>query len=93
MLCSMPSTQQLIRISASSAATALTAANAFVNLGLKAVGYEYINTDDTWSATTRAANGTLVPDPTKWPNGIAVVAAEIHAMGLKMGKHLEAILV
>ena len=34
---------------ASSAATALAAANAFVNLGLKAVGYEYINTDDTWS--------------------------------------------
>jgi kynurenine formamidase len=73
-------------ISASSAATALTAANAFVSLGLKAVGYEYINTDDTWSNMTRAANGTLVPDLNKWPNGIAVVAAEIHSMGLKMGE-------
>lgn len=35
---------------------------------------------------TRAANGTLVPDSNKWPNGIAVIAAEIHSMGLKMGR-------
>jgi len=34
---------------ASSASTALAAANAFVSLGLKAVGYEYVNIDDGWS--------------------------------------------
>jgi len=68
----------------SSAATALTAANAFVSLGLKAVGYEYINTDDTWSNMSRV-NGLLSPDNTKWPNGIAAVATEIHGLGLKMG--------
>lgn len=56
-----------------------------MSLGLKAVGYQYINTDDTWSNMTRAANGTLVADSNKWPNGIAPVAAEIHSMGLKIG--------
>ncbi|TAQ83898.1 hypothetical protein B7494_g7776 [Chlorociboria aeruginascens] len=68
----------------SSAATALAAANAFVGLGLKDAGYEYINTDDTWSSSARV-NGTLVPDPTKWPNGVKAVADEIHALGLKIG--------
>jgi alpha-galactosidase len=56
-----------------------------VSLGLKAVGYEYINIDDTWSSKSRAFDGTLVPDSKKWPNGIAAVATEIHGMGLKMG--------
>ncbi|KAE9376501.1 glycoside hydrolase family 27 protein [Stipitochalara longipes BDJ] len=69
----------------SSAATAIAAANAFVSLGLKAVGYEYINIDDTWSSKSRGSDGTLVPDPNKWPNGITAVATEIHGMGLKMG--------
>jgi len=68
----------------SSAATALAAANAFVSLGLKTAGYQYINIDDTWSAKSRV-NGLLSPDSTKWPNGIASVATTIHGMGLKMG--------
>jgi alpha-galactosidase len=73
------------KILGSSAATALSAANAFVNLGLKAVGYQYINTDDTWSNTSRV-NGLLSPDSNKWPNGIKAVADEIHGMDLKMGE-------
>jgi alpha-galactosidase len=56
-----------------------------VSLGLKDVGYEYINTDDTWSSKKRSSDGSLVPDPVKWPNGIAAVATEIHGMGLKIG--------
>ncbi|KAN0112209.1 glycoside hydrolase family 27 protein [Hyaloscypha variabilis] len=69
----------------SSAQTAIAAANAFVSLGLKAAGYEYINIDDTWSSKSRGSDGTLIPDPKKWPNGIAAVATEIHNMSLKMG--------
>lgn len=68
----------------SSAATALAAANAFVSLGLKAAGYQYINIDDTWSNSSRV-NGLLVPDSNKWPNGIKSVADTIHGLGLKMG--------
>ncbi|KAK7177996.1 alpha-galactosidase [Paraphaeosphaeria sporulosa] len=68
----------------SSANTALAAANAFVTLGLKDVGYQYINIDDAWSTSSRG-NGLLVPDPNKWPNGIKPVTTKIHNMGLKMG--------
>ncbi len=55
-----------------------------MSLGLKAAGYEYINIDDTWSNMSRV-DGLLSPDTTKWPNGIASVAATIHGLGLKMG--------
>jgi alpha-galactosidase len=57
-----------------------------VSLGLKDVGYIYVNTDDTWASKSRASDGSLVPDPSKWPNGIAAVATQIHGMGLKMGQ-------
>lgn len=67
------------------AAAALAAANAFVSLGLKELGYTYVNIDDCWSTKSRAENGSLVPDPTKWPNGVAAVASRIHNMGLKFG--------
>ena len=81
---SLRSYRMLMGLPAASAATAITAANLFVSLGLKAVGYEYINTDDTWSQKSRV-NGLLTPDASKWPNGIAAVATEIHGKGLKMG--------
>lgn len=69
---------------AASADTAITTANKFVSLGLKDAGYIYINIDDTWSTKSRS-NGQLVPDPSKWPNGIASVATQLHGMGFKMG--------
>jgi alpha-galactosidase len=52
---------------------------------LNKIGYEYVNIDDTWSSKTRDSNGNLVADTTKWPNGIADVTAQIHALGLKFG--------
>jgi alpha-galactosidase len=76
----------LIPVSASAANTALAAANAFVALGLKDVGYQYINIDDAWSTMSRG-NGLLVPDPNKWPNGITPVAKRIHDIGLKLGMY------
>jgi alpha-galactosidase len=72
----------------SSAATALTAANAFMSLGLKDFGYEYINTDDTWSNMSRV-NGLLSSDNTKWPNGIVAMATKIHRLGLKFGLYTD----
>lgn len=41
---------------------------------------------DTWSSKSLASDGTLVPGPTKWPNGIAAVAIQIYGKGLKMGQ-------
>ncbi|KAH7064786.1 glycoside hydrolase superfamily [Macrophomina phaseolina] len=68
-----------------SADSALAAANAFIQLGLQDLGYEYINLDDGWSTMTRDADGNLVADPKKFPNGVKNVSDQIHALGLKFG--------
>lgn len=68
-----------------SAESALAAANAFVQLGLQDLGYTYINLDDGWSTMARDADGNLVPDPNKFPNGMKNVSDQIHALGLKFG--------
>ena len=70
---------------AATATVALNTANAFVSLGLKDLGYEYVNIDDCWANLNRDSSGNLVPNPSKWPNGIKAVADQIHGMGLKMG--------
>ena len=64
---------------------ALDTANKFVSLGLKDVGYSYVNIDDCWSTKSRNSSGFLVADPSKWPNGIRSVTQKIHGMGLKFG--------
>lgn len=71
---------------ASTAADALSAANAFVSLGLNKLGYTYVNIDDCWSTMARDSSGNLVADPSKWPNGIKNVSDQIHALGLKFGE-------
>ncbi|KAJ7072367.1 glycoside hydrolase [Mycena amicta] len=59
----------------------LAAANQFVSLGLK----------DCWSITTRnASTKQIIPDSTKFPNGIASVATQIHNLGLKFGIYSDA---
>ncbi|MDR3261809.1 MAG: glycoside hydrolase family 27 protein [Tannerella sp.] len=60
-------------------------ADAFVSLGLKDAGYEYIVLDDGWMAMERDAQGNLVPHPEKFPNGIKAVADYVHSKGLKFG--------
>lgn len=60
-------------------------ADAFVERGLKDVGYEYLVIDDCWSLRSRDENGKLVPDPAKFPNGMKAVADYVHAKGLKLG--------
>lgn len=60
-------------------------ADAMVESGMKDAGYEYINIDDNWMAATRDANGDLVPDPTRFPDGIKGVADYVHGKGLKLG--------
>lgn len=62
----------------------LNAAQKIVSLGFKDLGYDYVVMDDCWSAG-RNASGYLVPDPAKFPHGIASLADQIHALGLKIG--------
>ncbi|KAJ5837124.1 Aldolase-type TIM barrel [Penicillium robsamsonii] len=65
----------------------LTAANEVVNLGLKDLGYEYVNIDDCWSIKDKRDESTkrIIPDPSKFPGGISGVAKQVHDLGLKIG--------
>ncbi|KAF2204002.1 alpha-galactosidase 1 [Delitschia confertaspora ATCC 74209] len=65
----------------------ITAAEKFVELGLKDVGYEYVNIDDCWQVKDRRDSVThrLIPDPTRFPDGIKGTADKIHKLDLKIG--------
>ncbi|PKY08682.1 putative alpha-galactosidase B [Aspergillus campestris IBT 28561] len=65
----------------------MTAANQFVELGLKDLGYEYINIDDCYSEKNSRDSETnrIKPDLNKFPDGISGLAEQIHALGLKVG--------
>ena len=51
-----------------------TMADLLVSEGYKDKGYEYVNVDDCWMSKERDANGSLVPDPDRFPNGISGLA-------------------
>ncbi|MEV1023400.1 NPCBM/NEW2 domain-containing protein [Streptomyces sp. NPDC050264] len=65
-------------------------ADLFVDKGLKDAGYQYVNLDDCWALSARDANGKLVPDPARFPNGIKAVADYVHSKGLKLGIYTSA---
>ncbi|MGW2742213.1 NPCBM/NEW2 domain-containing protein [Streptomyces sp. NPDC001450] len=65
-------------------------ADLFVDKGLKDAGYRYVNLDDCWALPNRDANGKLVPDPARFPNGIKAVADYVHGKGLKLGIYTSA---
>ncbi len=62
-------------------------ADSLVKNGYKDAGYEYIVIDDCWSLRERDAQGNLVADPKKFPNGMKAVADYIHGKGLKFGMY------
>src|ERR1019366_9211294 len=69
----------------------LQQAQALKNSGLAAAGYNYVLLDDFWylnPQTTVDANGYWAPDTNKFPGGLAALAAQVHAMGLKFGAYL-----
>ncbi len=59
-------------------------ANTFVDLGLRDVGYQYINMDDCWHGF-RDSCGYITPNPVRFPNGMKVVGDYLHDRGLKFG--------
>ncbi|MEU6260716.1 NPCBM/NEW2 domain-containing protein [Streptomyces sp. NPDC047043] len=65
-------------------------ADIFVEKGLKDAGYQYVNLDDCWALPSRDADGRLVPDPVRFPNGIKAVADYVHSKGLKLGIYTSA---
>ncbi|GAA1914565.1 glycoside hydrolase family 27 protein [Streptantibioticus ferralitis] len=63
---------------------------ALVRSGLAVKGYNTVTTDDCWMTKTRDASGNLVSDPQKFPDGMAYVGRQLHAMGLKFGIYEDA---
>eukprot|EP00660_Eupelagonema_oceanica_P008675 gene8675-10786_t len=63
--------------------------DAFVSLGLPALGYGYWNLDDLWSKG-RYANGTIYADKSKFPTGtLRPLADYVHSKGLKFGAYTD----
>jgi alpha-galactosidase len=63
----------------------LSNAKALISTGLAADGYDYVILDDCWMAENRSASGELQPRKAAFPNGIAWLAKQVHALGLKIG--------
>ncbi len=64
------------------------AADAMVEKGLLASGYEYLVIDDCWSKRQRdPVTNRIVADPERFPNGMKAVADYVHSKGLKFGMY------
>jgi len=59
--------------------------DAYVTSGMKDAGYTYFVLDDGWMGMERDANGQLIADPKKFPNGMKAFADYVHSRGLKFG--------
>lgn len=67
----------------------LGTASVVKNIGLRDVGYYYIILDDTWS-DGRSSNSSLIPDATKFPNGMFYLGDTLHAEGFGFGIYSDA---
>jgi len=64
-------------------------ADAMVASGMKDVGYQYLVIDDCWQVD-RDANGRIVADPERFPEGMKALADYVHSKGLKFGLYTDA---
>ncbi|MGV9365879.1 NPCBM/NEW2 domain-containing protein [Amycolatopsis sp. NPDC003731] len=65
-------------------------ADIFVDKGLKAAGYEYVNVDDCWAEPERDADGRMQANKARFPGGIKALADYVHSKGLKFGIYTSA---
>jgi len=63
----------------------LQIADSMVSDGFLAAGYEYVNIDDCYLASTRDSKGNLIPDPVRFPHGLRWLGDQLHSKGLKFG--------
>ncbi|CAI6334254.1 unnamed protein product [Periconia digitata] len=69
----------------------LDAARGLVDLGLRDAGYRYVNVDDCWARAERdPVSHELVPDSERFPEGMKMLADEVHGLGLKFGVYSSA---
>lgn len=67
----------------------LSQADKLVELGLADLGYTFVNIDDGWQ-NGRGEDGLVNINTQRFPNGMADLAAKIHARGLKAGIYTDA---
>eukprot|EP01043_Picozoa_sp_COSAG02_P014760 COSAG02_NODE_614_length_19515_cov_6.651937_15_plen_269_part_00 len=61
-------------------------ADAMVKGGFRDAGYKIVWIDDCWALKERnATDGRLVPDPSRWPHGLKVVADYVHSLDMQLG--------
>lgn len=74
-------------------------ADALVESGLSAVGYDIINLSEGWMAECfrlgtcgdgRDATGTIMADPDRYPSGVAALSAYVRSKGLHFGVYFDA---
>jgi len=66
-------------------------ADAMAANGMQKLGYRAVNIDDCWMSPQRDPHtGELVPDPKKFPQGMAAVADYLHARGFTLGIYEDA---
>ena len=71
----------------------VTVAENINSLGLRKLGYEYVNIDDCWSDKVKNRDNVtkeIIPDYAKFPEGIAGTAKKVHDLGLKIGIYSDA---
>src|SRR6476619_3276610 len=56
-------------------------ADAIATSGMKDAGYQFVNIDDCWQVS-RAADGSIVVDPERFPDGMKALADYVHSKGL-----------
>ena len=64
-------------------------ADAIAASGMRDAGYQYVTIDDCWQVA-RTADGTIVPDSTRFPHGMKALADYVHSKGLKFGIYTDA---
>ncbi|KAF8251493.1 glycoside hydrolase [Wilcoxina mikolae CBS 423.85] len=60
-------------------------ARALVDLGLAALGYEYVIPDCGWSSKQRTSDGKITWNTTFYPSGMPALGQYIHSLNLKFG--------
>jgi alpha-galactosidase len=59
-------------------------ADALIERGLRAVGYQYVNLDACWQEG-RDSRGVVLANATRFPDGIEALGSYVHQRGLKLG--------
>lgn len=67
------------------ATTLLEVADSMVNSGMVSAGYTRLNIDDCWPLKKRDQNGSIIPDPKRFPDGMMAFSAALRSRGLTLG--------